>query len=117
MMSLVNGNFEGKIVRHQKVGEKLYFHLGDVCNVLDIKNPRNIAKKLKSLQSGVKKQLLCWILRSLGQLLCDRKLLGLAVDQGQASRRIALPARRVAIGVRGAERWFCYRRAENGAGG
>ena len=49
MMSLVNGNFEGNVVRHQKVGEKLYFHLGDVCKVLDIKNSRELARKIKKV--------------------------------------------------------------------
>jgi len=44
--------FQGKSIRHVQKDDTLWFHLGDLCASLDIKNPWNVAKRLREIDDG-----------------------------------------------------------------
>ena len=44
--------FEEAPVRHAIRDAQYWLHLGDVCAILDIKNPRNIAARLREIENG-----------------------------------------------------------------
>jgi len=51
-MNLSELSFQGQSIRHVQKDDTLWFHIGDLCASLDIKNPPDVAKRVREITDG-----------------------------------------------------------------